>query len=178
MMTMKSMLSFALTAAMGLAFASFAQAETKVTVSNVHLCCGACVKAVDKAIQGVEGATAVAAQGTHSIAITAESDAAAQNAIDALADAGFHGETDSETIKYKDDTGAEAGLVKRLELTGVHNCCGSCNVAIKKAIGTVDGVEASTAKPKQTSFVVEGNFDGKKLVSALLDAGFHVKVKK
>jgi periplasmic mercuric ion binding protein len=49
---------------------------------------------------------------------------------------------------------------------------------VKKAIKTVDGVEADTAKANKDAFVVEGNFDTLELVTALNKAGFHVKVKK
>jgi len=166
---------------MGLAIvlvATSLYAETKVTVSNVHLCCGACVKAVDKALADLEGVKGVSDAKAKTIAISATSDKAAQTAIDALAAAGFHGETDSETVKYKNNHGAVKGKVKRIEVTGVHNCCGACNVAIKKALGEVDGVQASTCKPKQSSFVVEGDFDALELVESLFDAGFHVSVKK
>lgn len=151
-------------------------AETKVTISNTHLCCGACVKAVDKALGTVNGVKHEASQGDHTITIKADNDEAAQKAVDALAMAGFYGKVDSTTVKYK-DVGAPQGKVKRLEVTGVHNCCGSCNRAIKAAVGGVAGVAAETAKAKESSFVVEGDFNAKDLVTALLGAGFYVQVK-
>jgi copper chaperone CopZ len=76
-----------------------------------------------------------------------------------------------------DNSGVESGKVKRLELIGVHNCCGGCNSAIKDAIATVEGVSANTAKPKTDSIVIEGDFDGLALVQALNKAGFHVRAK-
>jgi copper chaperone CopZ len=154
-----------------------AQAESKVKVSETHLCCGACVKAVNAALKDIQGVKHTADQDEGTIAITAADDAGAQAALDALLSAGFHGKIDNPALKFK-ETKVAAGNVQRIELTGVHNCCGSCTKSIKEAIKSVDGVTADTVKPKQSSFVVEGNFDAAKLVAALLDAGFAVQVKK
>jgi hypothetical protein len=40
------------------AVAGLAAADSSVEVKNVHLCCGACVKGVDKAVKTVDGASA------------------------------------------------------------------------------------------------------------------------
>src|SRR5205823_11312173 len=97
---------------------------------------------------------------------------------DALAAGGFHGDTGNKDLKVKDDSGVTAGKVKTLTLTGIHNCCGNCNKSIKTAIKKVDGVTGDTAKAKEKTFVVTGDFDAEAVVKALNDAGFHVKVKK
>ncbi|MCA9227508.1 MAG: cation transporter [Pirellulaceae bacterium] len=157
--------------------AGVAQAATEVTVKNVHLCCGACVTGVKEALQDLDGVKFEASMKDKTVSITARDDAAAQKAIDSLAAAGFHGKVDSETLKFKPVETPE-GKVKRLQVGGVHNCCGACNKAIKGAIAKVDGVQADTAKPRESSFVVEGNFSAAELIEALLDAGFHVKVEK
>lgn len=154
-----------------------ARAETKVTVSNVHLCCGACVTAVGKALKGIEGVTPACDREAKTVTITATNDEAAQKAIDALQAAGFYGKLDSDKVKFA-AVKAPKGNVKRLEVTGVHNCCGACNTAITKALGGVDGVASNTAKPKQSSFVVEGDFSAEAVIAALLDKGFAVQVKK
>ena len=98
-------------------------------------------------------------------------------ALDALAAKGFHGETDNATIKIKDDSGVTAGKVTSLKLTGIHDCCGSCNKAIKTAIKSVDGVKRDTARAKNNRLTVDGNFDAAEVVKALNAAGFHVKVE-
>jgi len=54
-----------------------ALAETKVEVTNVHLCCPGCVKAVGSALKGVEGVTGVCNQKTKTVTITAPDDATA-----------------------------------------------------------------------------------------------------
>jgi len=63
-------------------------------------------------------------------------------------------------------------------VTGVHNCCGNCCKAIKETVKKVEGVKSDTAKPKENTFEVTGDFDAAELVKALNAAGFHVKVKK
>jgi len=157
--------------------AACVQAETKVTLTQMHLCCGVCLKAVQKAVDGVEGATVELDKKAGSAIVTAGDDAAAQKAVDAIAAAGFHGKSDNEKIVVADDSGVKAGKVRRLALSGVHNCCGGCNKAIQKALASVDGVQANTAKAKEDAFVVEGSFDAAALVAALNKAGFHVKLK-
>jgi copper chaperone CopZ len=160
-----------------LALAAVAQAETKVTISKTHLCCGQCLTGVTAALKDVKGVTHVSDQKAKTIALVAESDEAAQRAVDALAAAGFHGKTDSEKIKYQ-PVKAPAGKVKRLELTGIHNCCGACTTAIKKAVAAVDGVSGNSVKAKEVTFVVEGDFSASAVVESLLDAGFQVQVKQ
>lgn len=156
--------------------ASPAVANTKVTVSNVHLCCGACITGVKKALADLEGVSHVSDRKAKTVAITADNDEAAQKAINALSKAGFYGKTNSETIKYK-PVETPKGNVERLALS-THNCCGACTSAIKKAMNTVDGVAGSNIKPRNDEFVVEGNFKAAALVEALLDAGFAVQLKK
>jgi len=53
----------------------------------------------------VEGATAKCDQKTATVSITAKDDVTAQKALDALATGGFHGTTDSKSLKVKDDSG-------------------------------------------------------------------------
>src|SRR5262245_28956730 len=165
-------------AAAALLFASTnARAETKVELKGTHLCCGQCVRAANDILKGVDGVTGKVDQKAKTITIMAKDDATAQKAIDALAAGGFHGETDSATVKVKDDSGAKKGKVKTLTLTGIHNCCGQCNNAIKSTLKKVDGVTSDTAKQKSDSFDVTGDFDAEAVVKALNAAGFHVKVK-
>jgi periplasmic mercuric ion binding protein len=161
----------------GLLLAASLHAETKVTISKTHLCCPQCLTGVEAALKDVAGVKHKCSQQAKTIELTADSDEAAQKAIDALAKAGFYGATDSETIKYK-LAEAPKGDVERLEIVGAHNCCGACTQAIKKALGTVDGITANTVKAKSDSFVLEGKFSAEKAIQALLDAGFCAQVKK
>ncbi len=129
-------------------------------------------------LKGVEGVKVACDSQKKTVTITAVDDSAAQKALDALAAHGFHGDTGSGTLAIKDDSGATAGKVKSLTVTGIHNCCGACNAAIKNTVKKVDGVKSDTARPRTTSFRVSGDFDAAELVKALNAAGFHVKVQQ
>jgi periplasmic mercuric ion binding protein len=154
-----------------------ARAETTVELKGTHLCCGACVKAVNETLKGVEGVTGKCDAKAKTVTITAKDDATAQKAVDALAAAGFHGTTNSETVKVKEDSGVKAGTVKSLTLTNVHNCCRACTSAIKNTLKKVDGVKGDTVKAQADTFEVTGEFDAEAVVKALNTAGFHAKVK-
>ncbi len=147
-------------------------------LKGVHLCCQACVGAVGKIVGKVEGVKAECDRGKKTVTLTAADAKTAQKAVDALAEGGFQGQISSKDVAVKDDSGVPSGKVKTLTVTGVHNCCGSCTRAIKEAVKKVDGVTADTAKAKETTFEVTGDFDAAALVKALNAAGFHVKVKK
>jgi copper chaperone CopZ len=153
-------------------------AETKLEVKGTHLCCKQCVTAVGEIIKKVDGVSAMCDQKAGTITITAKDNEAAQKALDALAAGGFHGDTGNKDLKFKDDSGVAAGKVKTLTLTGVHNCCGNCDKAIKATVGKVAGVTGNTSKARSDTFDVTGEFDAAELVKALNAAGYHVKVKK
>jgi periplasmic mercuric ion binding protein len=153
-----------------------APAETKVTVKGVHLCCGSCVKGVAAALKGVEGVRPSCDQKAGTVTLTAQSDEAAQRALDALGAAGYFGDTRDAKLAIKPASPAK-GKVKSLTLTGVHNCCGKCCGAIKAAVKTVDGVKSDTAKPKADAFEVTGDFEPSAVLDALNAAGFNATIK-
>src|SRR5262245_35419300 len=142
-------------------------AETKVTISETHLCCGQCLRAVDTTLKDMAGVKFKSDQGAKTIEITAENDAAAQKAVDALADAGFYGKLDNQAIKFKPVTTGDAA-VEKLQVSGVHNCCGQCTNAIKKAVTGVSGVTGTDVKARENGFSVEGKFKPGDVVKALL----------
>jgi copper chaperone CopZ len=154
-----------------------AAAETKVTISDTHLCCGQCLRAVDSTLKDMAGVKFKSDQSAKTIEITADNDDAAQKAINALADAGFYGKLNNDKLAFKKVDAGDAA-VQKLEVSGVHNCCGQCTNSIKKAVTSVSGVSGTNVKAKETAFAVEGNFKPGEVVKALLDAGFYVQVKK
>jgi mercuric ion binding protein len=170
-------ISLMLLSAAGLLGAA-ALAETKVEVKGVHLCCPLCVKGVGAALKDVDGVKGVCDSKAGTVTLTAADEATAQKGIDALATAGFHGRLDTAAVKYPNDSGATKGKVKSLTLEGIHNCCRSCNNAIKKAVKKVEGVTGDTATPKSETFEVTGDYEATELIRALEEAGFHAKVKK
>lgn len=152
---------------------SWAAAETTVTIEKTHLCCASCVKGAAKAIGTVEGVKGKCDQKAGTITLTAPDEATAQKAVDALVAAGYYGKATGATMK--DDSGASAGNVKSANVSGIHNCCKKCTVAINKVIKSVPGATCEVA-PKAETFTVTGDFDAAKLVEAFNEAGFSVKV--
>jgi len=88
-------------------------AETKVELTKTHLCCGQCVKAVEKVLDTAK-VKGVVSQDEGKVEFTAADEKAAQKVVDALAAAGFHGVTNSKEVKVKDDSGIKEGKVKSL----------------------------------------------------------------
>jgi copper chaperone CopZ len=152
--------------------------KTKVELKGVHLCCGACTTAVGKILKTVDGVAGKCDAKAGTVTITAKDDDTAAKAVAALAAGGFYGESSNPKLAIKDESGATAGKVKSVTVSGIHNCCGSCCKAIKSAVKKVDGVTGDTAKPKATTFEVTGDFDAVELVKALHAAGFNVKLSK
>jgi periplasmic mercuric ion binding protein len=154
-------------------------AEKTVELKSVHMCCPGCAKAVGETLKKVEGVSGVTVdQKTATARFTAADDKAAQRALDALSEEGFHGDTGgSKDYAFKNDSGVKAGKVKSLTVTGFRNSCPGCVLSFREAIKDVPGVTGDTAKSKVRTCEVTGDFDAAALVKALNDAGFHVKVK-
>src|SRR5437667_4207109 len=105
-------------AALGLLIAGrSAAAETKVTISDTHLCCGQCLRAVDSTLKDMAGVKFKSDQTAKTIEITADNDEAAQKAIDALANAGFCGKLDNSNLNFKPVQSDDAS-VEKLEVSG------------------------------------------------------------
>lgn len=154
------------------------QTETQVQLKGVHLCCGGCTDAVAAAVESVPGATCQCHMENGTVTLTAIDHDVAQKALDAIADAGLHGETGDEHLAMRAERDIPPGKVRRLTVSGIHNCCEPCYEAIKGAIDTVEGVTGDTSGPERTSFEVTGNFSAAELVRALNKAGFHAKVEE
>jgi copper chaperone CopZ len=171
---------FVLPAACGLMVtmgSALALADAKVTLGKVHLCCGACIKGVNEAVKDVESAKAVCSRKDGQVFVEAKDEATAQKALDALGAAGYYGESNSKALTIKPQADVPSGKVKSLSVSGVHNCCPSCCRAIKSALKNVSGVTSETAKPKESSFEVTGEFLAADVIKALNEAGFNAKVK-
>ena len=172
---------FAFVGVVGVALLSAtpAMAAEKVELKSVHMCCDGCAEEVAAILGKVQGVTGVTTdKKSKSATFTAADAKAAQKALDALAEGGFHGDAGKDKgYAFKDDSGVKAGKVKALTVTGFHNSCGGCVKSFREAIKDVKGVAGDNAKSKVTTAEVTGEFDAADLVSALNKAGFHVKVK-
>ena len=156
-----------------------AGAETKIELKQVHMCCDGCAKEVSAVLKKVEGVSEVTSdQKTRTARFIAVDAKAVQRALDALADAGFHGDSGSKDIAFRADSGVKPGKVKSLIVSGFHNSCPGCVKSFREAIKGVEGVAGDTAKSKVNTCEVTGDFDAAALVDALNKGGFHVKVRQ
>jgi copper chaperone CopZ len=162
------------------AFAAFtlraAADDVTVTLSEVHLCCQNCVKGANAALAPVTGAKVAIDMNAKTIALTAADKPTLQKAVDALTAAGYFGKSSDASIKVDASTGAKAGKVQTLEVSGVHLCCGKCVTAVKDALASVDGVKGDTVVSKAKSFTVTGDFDATQVFAALQKIGLTGKV--
>lgn len=155
-------------------------AEIKVELKSVHMCCEGCADEVGAILKKVEGVSGVAVdQKATAAKFTAADAKAAQRALDALAEGGFHGDTGgAKDFAFKDDSGVKAGRVTSLTVTGFHNSCPGCVKSFRAAIKDVKRVNGATLTAKVSSAEVTGEFDAADLVQSLNQAGFHVEVKR
>jgi copper chaperone CopZ len=160
--------------------AGLSPAADKVELKNVHMCCGGCAEEVAAILGKVEGISAVTTnQEAKSATFSAVDAKSAQKALDALAAGGFHGDPGADKgYAFKDDSGVKSAAVKSLTVTGFHNSCGGCVKSFKDALKDMKGVSGVTAKAKDSTATLTGEFDAAELVKALNKAGFHVKVKE
>jgi len=146
-------------------------ADVTVTISNVHLCCGSCVKGVAAAEAGVSGLTAKADEDEGTVTLTGPDTATVQKGADALVAAGYFGTSSDPAIKINADTGAKNQTVASIKIEGLHLCCGKCVKAVNEILGKVPGVTGNTAAKGAKSFEVTGNFNDKDVFDALQKGG-------
>jgi len=87
---MKSILALTLTAALVAPTAATAD-DVTVSLEGVHICCNACVRAIDGSVKEVEGAEAALDRAEATVTIAAPDLKTAQKAVDAIVAAGYHG---------------------------------------------------------------------------------------
>jgi copper chaperone CopZ len=165
---------------MGLVMGADAPKVT-VTVTEMHVCCKGCIGAIEKAVAKAPGVEAKVEEesgeeGEGMATLTAANYEQIQKAVDEIAKAGFHGDLDSDKVKFPPNNAPEAN-VKQLEIANIHNCCPGCVKSIKGALEGVKGVTKSTIEPKKATFMIEGDFSPKEVVEKLQEAGFYPTLK-
>src|SRR3989304_2170270 len=132
-----------------------------VTISELHMCCGDCVKAIYKAAS-IDDVQVEVNEDEQMVVLTAPHYEDVQKALEEIAKAGFFGKIEDDTqaghVHFPEIRTPDHN-VKKLTVRHIHNCCRGCSDAIIEAIESVDGVTSQTVKPKKTEFMVEGDFD-------------------
>lgn len=175
--------SLKLAAVMGMvALLTSASVEAaEVVVSGVHLCCGACVRDVGKALKDVEGIQGSACdRAAKTVTFQADNLEAAAAAIKALADGGFHGtaKMGDEEIAFPASGAKDGDKADSIVLAGVHLCCGSCATGVQKALKVVDGATVEVDRGAKTVTVTGSGLDVVAVVAALNAGGFHGTLSK
>ena len=146
-------------------------ADTTVTLSDVHICCGGCVKTIDKTVATIPGLTDKADQDGGTIALTGPDTATLQKGVDALVADGFYGKSSDAGITVTSDTGAKNEKMTSMTIEHLHLCCGHCVKSVNEILSGVPGVTGNTAAKGAKSFDVTGNFNDKDVFDALQKGG-------
>jgi periplasmic mercuric ion binding protein len=147
-------------------------ADVSVKISDMHICCPSCVKAINKTVATVPGVTAAVDQDAEAVTLTAADADTLQKAADALVAAGFYGTSSDPSVKINSDTGAKNQKMQSLKITNVHLCCGKCVKGMNAALSSVPGVTGNDAAKGATTVTVSGDFNDKDVFDALQKAGF------
>lgn len=148
-------------------------------VTEIHICCGACVKALERAAK-VNRVQIDVHQDEGTAILTAATYRDLQESLESIARAGFYGKIEDDTQTgqlHFPEVRTPDGNVKKLTVRHIHNCCRRCSDAIIEAIESVDGVTKNTVQPKQVDFVVEGDFDAGEVVEAIQNAGLNPTIE-
>jgi copper chaperone CopZ len=176
------MKQFSLLAAIAVWTATTSACAEEVTVKNMHLCCRACVSAVEGTLADVSGISKTACdRKAKSTTFTAQDRKASQAAIQALADAGFCGEATvgDEQLEYPKLDVKEGTKSDTVSLTGVHLCCGACVSGAKIAVKDVAGISQVKADQDNGTLELVGkSIDVRTAMEALRKHGFYTTIKK
>lgn len=153
----------------------------EVTVKKVHVCCGACVTAVKKALTDLEGiSNANADQKSKTITFVAADDAAAKRGIEALAKTGFHGTAThgDKAVEFPKSNAKKGDKADTVTFAKVHLCCPACVKGANEALKGVKNVKGIDVSQKTGIITLTGEgIDVLEAISALNDGGFHGNLK-
>ena len=92
-------IGFTLAALLAAVQAADEKAESKVTLTDMHICCKSCQTAIEKAVATVPEAKCKVDTNSESTVITASNNQSLQKAVDEVLKAGFAGKADNKDIK-------------------------------------------------------------------------------
>lgn len=147
----------------------------EVVLTGVHLCCGGCEKGIEEALADVKDVEFDVSRSSKTVTFTSTSSRKLEDALEALANAGYYGESNHESVKIA-DVKASDKKTDSVEISGLHLCCGSCIESVDKALETVEGFKSHNAEKGSKTFTVEGeNISEATVLAALRANGFSGK---
>jgi mercuric ion binding protein len=160
-----------------------------VSVKGVHLCCGACNKAIKGVLGKVDGVSnAKPDRESKTVTFSASDEKTAKAGLRAILNAGFYGKAtlDGEKLsayntkdKKKNKSKKAGKKSNEITLYSVHLCCGGCVNAVKAALKKVDGVSSVEADTKTKTVKLTGKDISRRAVrQALHKAGFNGSNRK
>lgn len=160
------------------ALAAFAHAETTITMTGLHNCCGSCAKGIIKAGTSVgKDITVDLPEKSGTATITTKKKSDAKKVVEAIIAAGYFGKVEGEESESKSAAAKPEAKLTKATVSGVHLCCKKCADAAANAVKTVAGITKNDIAAKATSFTVEGEFTKTELTAALNAAGFAGDIK-
>ncbi|MCB1062142.1 MAG: hypothetical protein KDN20_04375 [Verrucomicrobiae bacterium] len=127
--------------------------ETEVTLAGAHLCCGGCKTGVEDAVAGIKDLE-VSMSGSN-ITVKGKSGNDVQKALDAIAAAGYYGNSDNETVKIADGKASDEET-DSVKVSNVHLCCGKCVSAVDDVVKAITGASGHDAEKGSDSFTIKG----------------------
>ena len=143
---------------------------TSVVLSGAHVCCSKCEKKMEAAIERYDDIKLGFDKDAGTVTFIGESGQAVEDALFKVHDAGFYGTTDHARLKMK-KLGGSKKEVPVVDVTGIHNCCGKCDKAIKSALKNVKGLDEHTLEKGKSSFQITGKVTIADITKALGDVG-------
>jgi copper chaperone CopZ len=144
----------------------------KCKFEGLHLCCKGCEKVVQDVLGKVKGVGQVACdRSAKTVTFMAKDDKSADEAVGALADAGFHFTVligDKTIPLMTNATGLKADMVV---IRNVHACCDDCEKAIQ---GLFKSAKVTFARkgPQKDVTIAGKQLDADELLRQLQEAGF------
>jgi len=149
---------------------------TSVVLTGAHVCCSKCEKGMEKAIERYDDIKLVFDKDAGTVTFNGESGQSVEDALFKIHDAGYYGSTDHARLKMK-KLGGSTKEMEEADVSGLHNCCGKCEKAIKNALKTVKGIDEHTLDKGKTSFKITGKFTIAEVMKALGDAGMAATIR-
>lgn len=156
--------------------------EIKTELSGLHLCCGGCTAALEKALSEVSGVSDIVVQQDDAAATFVAADAAAaQAALKAVGKAGFGAavKQQGKAVDFPVEKLAKDQTANHVTFEGLHLCCKGCVRSVLEAFAGAPEVAAVDCDLKKRTLTLTGEGISLPAVQKrLVEAGFYGTVAK